>query len=63
MEDGKFDQKTPKPSNAPSPEIMALKGGRIVFASETDNGCRISPLEVKWLTGNDVLCARNPHDK
>lgn len=50
-------------SSAPSPDIMALKGLRIAFASESDEGRRISPARVKWLTGGDTLIGRNPHDK
>jgi putative DNA primase/helicase len=47
----------------PTPEIMTLRGLRAAFASETDDGCKISPSRVKWLTGNDTLTGRNPHDK
>ena len=47
----------------PSPDIMGLKGLRIAFASETDEGRRFSPAKVKWLTGGDTLVARSPHDK
>lgn len=54
--------RTASPSG-PSPEIMALRGLRLAFASETDDGCRISPSRVKWLTGNDTLTGRSPHDK
>jgi putative DNA primase/helicase len=42
---------------------MALRGLRMAFASETDEGCRVSASRVKWLTGNDELTGRNPHDK
>ena len=50
-------------SAGPTPDIMALRGLRMAFASETDDGCRISPSRVKWLTGNDTITGRNPHDK
>ncbi len=50
-------------SSGPTPDIMALRGLRMAFASETDDGSRISPSKVKWLTGNDQLTGRNPHDK
>jgi putative DNA primase/helicase len=46
-----------------TPDIMALRGLRMAFASETDDGCKISPSRVKWLTGNDTITGRNPHDK
>jgi putative DNA primase/helicase len=50
-------------SSGPTPDIMTLRGLRMAFASETDDGCRISPSRVKWLTGNDTITGRNPHDK
>jgi len=50
-------------SSGPTPDIMSLRGLRMAFASETDDGCKISPSRVKWLTGNDTITGRNPHDK
>ena len=50
-------------SQGPSPDIMALKGLRIAFASETDEGQKFSSSTVKWLTGGDQLVGRYPHDK
>ena len=35
----------------------------MAFASETNEGCKISAAEVKRLTGGDKLKARSPHDK
>lgn len=58
-----LDQRRTMSSSGPTPDIMALKGIRYAFASETDDGCRISTSRVKWLTGNDTLTGRNPHDK
>ncbi|MFH0995772.1 MAG: phage/plasmid primase, P4 family [Pseudomonadota bacterium] len=58
-----LDQSFMKSSSGPSPDIMALKGLRIAFANETDAGRRISPSQVKLLTGGDSLVGRNPHDK
>jgi putative DNA primase/helicase len=52
-----------KNSAAPSPDIMSLKGRRLAFASEIDEGQRFSVARVKLLTGNDSLVGRNPHDK
>lgn len=34
----------------PSPDIMALRGLRLAFASETDEGQKFSSARVKWLT-------------
>jgi putative DNA primase/helicase len=42
---------------------MELKGLRIAFASETDEGRRFSPGQVKWYSGGDTLTGRLPHDK
>lgn len=58
-----LDQKRPRSSAGPSPDIMGLKGLRLAFASETDDGQKFSAAKVKWLTGGDQLVGRNPHDK
>jgi putative DNA primase/helicase len=58
-----LDQMRTSSSTGPTPDIMSLRGLRLAFASETDDGCKISPSRVKWLTGNDKLTGRNPHDK
>lgn len=50
-------------SSGPTPDLMLLKGLRIAFASEVDQGRKISPAMVKLLTGGDQIVARNPHDK
>jgi len=52
-----------KSASGPSPDIMSLKGIRMAFASEVDEGQRFSASRVKWLTGKDELVGRNPHDK
>jgi len=48
---------------APSPDIMSLRGARIVFASETDQNRAFSLARVKLLSGGDTLVGRSPHDK
>ncbi|MBW2053870.1 MAG: DNA primase [Deltaproteobacteria bacterium] len=58
-----LDQKRPRSSQGPSPDILTLKGLRMAFASETDEGQRFSAAKVKWLTGGDQLVGRYPHDK
>jgi len=58
-----LDQNRVASSSGPTPDIMALRGLRMAFASETDDGCKISSSRVKWLTGNDTITGRNPHDK
>lgn len=47
----------------PSADIMSLRGLRLAYASETDEGTRFSSSRVKWLTGGDTLKGRNPHDR
>jgi putative DNA primase/helicase len=58
-----LDQYRVRNSAGPSPDIMQLKGLRLAFASETDEGRKFSSSKVKWLTGGDLLVGRNPHDK
>lgn len=58
-----LDQGRVRNSAGPSPDIMALRGVRIAFASESDENRRFSHSKVKWLTGGDTLTARNPHDR
>lgn len=58
-----LDQGRSKNSGGPSPDVMRLKGLRIAFASETDEGRKFSSSKVKWYTGGDMLIGRNPHDK
>jgi len=58
-----LSSKYAKGSAGPSPDIMTLRGLRMAFASETDEGHRFSAAKVKWLTGKDELVGRSPHDK
>jgi putative DNA primase/helicase len=58
-----LEQRFSKNSSAPSPDIMALKGLRLAFASEANARSSFSAAQVKLLTGGDELSARNPHDK
>lgn len=58
-----LDQGRYHSSSAPSPDIMDLRGLRIAFASEIEEGRRFSASRVKWLSGGDTLIGRAPHDK
>ena len=58
-----LSQRFVKSSSGPSPDIMSLKGIRLAFASEIDEGQRFSASMIKKLTGNDELVGRSPHDK
>lgn len=50
-------------ANSPSPDVMRMRGLRIAWASETDEGRRMNPGKIKWLTGGDTLCGREPHGR
>ena len=52
-----------KSSAGPSPDIMSLKGRRLVWGSETDEGIRMDLAKVKYLTGGDTLVGRPPHGR
>lgn len=56
-------QKFGKSASGPSPDIMALKGLRLAFASEIDENQKFSAAKIKWLTGRDEMVGRNPNDK
>jgi putative DNA primase/helicase len=56
-------QKQARSSQGPSADIMELRGRRIAFASEPDDGTRFSAGKVKWYSGGDTLTGRYPHDK
>lgn len=58
-----LSSKYARSSSGPSPDIMSLRGLRMAFASETDEGHKFSASKVKWLTGKDELTGRHPHDK
>lgn len=45
-------------SGAPTSDIMALRGKRLVWVSETSKGRQFSPGKLKWLTGGDTLTGR-----
>jgi putative DNA primase/helicase len=45
----------------PSPDIVALKGRRLIYANETEEGRRLADARVKDLTGGDTLTGRAPH--
>jgi len=50
-------------SASPDPDIMALQGKRIVWASETEEDRRLNEGKVKWLVGGDTLVGRAPFGK
>jgi putative DNA primase/helicase len=60
LEEGKHNQKS---GGAPTPEIMDLRGKRLVWASETSEGKRLNAGKVKLLTGGDTLVGRGMYAK
>jgi putative DNA primase/helicase len=53
-------QKYNKASGGPTSDIMALRGRRLAWASETGDGRKINASKVKWLVGGDSLVGRAP---
>jgi P4 family phage/plasmid primase-like protien len=47
----------------PSPDIVALKGVRLAYANETEEGRRLAEARVKEMTGGDSLTGRVPYGK
>jgi putative DNA primase/helicase len=58
-----LDQGKNKSSSGVSPDIMSLRGARMAFGSESDEGRVFSKAAVKRLSGGDSLVGRNPYDK
>lgn len=56
-------QRNGRSSSGPSPDIMLLRGRRIVIAAEPNEGERFDMGKVKMFTGGDKITARNPNDK
>lgn len=52
-----------KSSAGPSPDIMSLRGRRLAWASETEEGRKLAVEKVKFFTGGDTLVGRPPHGK
>ena len=52
-----------KQSGGPTSDIMYLRGKRLVWSSETEEGRHLSTSRLKWLTGGDTLTGRSPHGK
>jgi len=58
-----LDQGRGRSSAGPSPDIMALRGRRLAWASETKEGRRLDSGRVKWLVGGDTLVGRPPYGR
>ena len=58
-----LDQSRVKSSSGPSPDITSLRGKRIVWCSETNEGRHLNTGKVKWLTGGDTLTGREMYGR
>jgi putative DNA primase/helicase len=56
-------QANSRSSAGASPDIILLKGKRLVWASETEEGRQIDVSKIKWLSGGDTLVGRGVWDK
>jgi P4 family phage/plasmid primase-like protien len=48
---------------APSPDIVSLRGMRFVYANETEEGRKLDEARIKDMTGGDTLTGRMPYAK
>ena len=46
---------------APSPDVAALHGKRLVIVSETEDGCSLSEARIKDIVSNEKIAARRLH--
>jgi putative DNA primase/helicase len=56
-------QKQVRSSSGPNSDIMSLRGKKIAWASETDEGRRFNAGRIKHLTGHDTLVGREPYGR
>ncbi len=58
-----LEQYRARQSGGPTSDIMALRGKRLVWASETKEGRSLNIGKLKWLTGADTRVGRPPFGK
>lgn len=58
-----LDQYRTRQSGSPTSDIMALRGKRLVWASETKEGRSLNVGKLKWLTGADTRVGRPLYGK
>ncbi len=56
-------QKMARHSGSPTPDLMALRGKRLVWSSETNDGRSFNIGKIKWLTGGDTIVGRSMFGK
>jgi putative DNA primase/helicase len=60
LDNGKFGRRS---SSGPTPDVMRLRGLRIVWASETSQGRRFDAGKAKQLTGGGSIVGRPPYGR
>lgn len=58
-----MSQKFAKSSSGPSPDLMALKGKRLAWASESEEGQSFAAGRIKYFSGGDPIVGRGLNDK
>jgi putative DNA primase/helicase len=58
-----LQQKHPRQPGTPNPTLLALRGKRIVWAAETDDGRKLNVGRLKELSGGETLTARQLYTK
>jgi putative DNA primase/helicase len=58
-----LEQKWARSSGAPAPDLLALQGKRVTWASETGKGRQLNEGKVKWLSGGDTITGRALYGK
>lgn len=58
-----LEQKFAKDSSRPEPELIALRGARMAYASEANSRQQLDQAKIKDLTGNNYITARGINDK
>lgn len=58
-----MSQKFTRSSSGPSPDVMDLKGLRLAWASESEEGQSFAAGRIKLFSGGDIISARGINDK
>lgn len=58
-----IEQKFPRDPSRPEPELLALRGARIAYASEANARQSLDQAKIKDLTGGGFITARGINDK
>lgn len=58
-----LEQNKTKSSSSPNPDLMGLRGMRMLFASETNDGERLNMGKIKAMSGGNILKGRELYAK